>query len=295
MDSLALGLDTLLIQLQVFVINLYLSVLSWYTMTMIFLPIVVFGLGLIIGSFLNVVILRLNTGRSIATGRSACARCSTKLSWYELIPVFSFLGLRGKCKTCKAPISFQYPLVELITAIVFVLLYMHTVLAQSLSLFSLVAFVYSAVIASLLIVITVYDLRHTIIPNKIVYPFIILSLVGVVYKVATVAHFMTISALVAGPLLAAPFFFLWFLSKGKAMGKGDMKLALGIGWLVGIAGSITVFLLSFWIGAIVGLLLITVSNRYGMKSEIPFAPFLIIALTIVTLFGVSIQTLFPLW
>lgn len=262
---------------------------------MIFLPIVIFGLGLIIGSFLNVVILRLNTGRSIVTGRSKCARCSTTLSWYELIPVFSFLGLRGKCKSCKAPISFQYPLIELITAIVFVLLYMHTVLARGFSPLVWVSFVFSAVIASFLIVITIYDVRHTIIPQKIVYPFIIASFLSILWKAAFVVGFAVVPALVAGPLLAAPFFFLWFLSKGKAMGKGDMKLALGIGWLVGIAGSITVFLLSFWIGAIVGLLLITASGKYGMKSEVPFAPFLIIALTLVTLFGVNLQTLFPLW
>ncbi len=262
---------------------------------MIFLPIIVFGLGLIIGSFLNVVILRLNTGRSIATGRSKCARCSTTLQWYELVPVFSFLGLRGKCRTCKTPISFQYPLVELVTAIMFVLLYMHTVLVHGFKPIVWVSFIFSAIIASLLIVITVYDLRHTIIPNKIVYPFVVAGFLSVIWKAATVVGFMVVPALVAGPLLAAPFFFLWFFSKGKAMGKGDMKLALGIGWLVGIAGGITVFLLSFWIGAIVGLILITISRKYGMKSEIPFAPFLIIALTIVTLFGVSIQTLFPLW
>lgn len=262
---------------------------------MIFLPIVVFGLGLIIGSFLNVVILRLNTGRSIATGRSACTRCSTTLSWYELVPVFSFLGLRGKCKSCKAPISPQYPLVELITAIVFVLVYTQTVLAYQGVLLAGVSFVGSAIVASLVIVIMVYDLRHTIIPQKIVYPFIIVSFLSIFWKAAVVPGFMIIPAIIAGPLLAAPFFFLWFFSKGKAMGKGDMKLALGIGWLVGIAGSITVFLLSFWIGAIVGMLLITVSRRYGMKSEIPFAPFLILALALVTVGGISIQTLFPLW
>jgi leader peptidase (prepilin peptidase) / N-methyltransferase len=262
---------------------------------MIFLPVIVFGLGLIVGSFLNVVILRLNTGRSIATGRSACARCSTTLSWYELIPVFSFLGLRGKCRSCKASISFQYPIVELITAIVFVLVYKTTVLSGILTSLSWFSFFGSAAIASLLIVIMVYDLRHTIIPNKIVYPFIILSFLSVIYKALTIPHFAVIDTLLAGPFLAAPFFFLWFFSKGKAMGKGDMKLALGIGWLVGIAGSIAVFLLSFWIGAIVGVLLIAASKQYGMRSEVPFAPFLLIALAVVALFGVTMHTFFSLW
>ena len=127
---------------------------------MVFLPIIIFGLGLIIGSFLNVVILRLNTGRSIAKGRSACPRCSNTLSWYELIPVFSFLGLRGKCRSCKAPISFQYPLVELLSAIIFVLLYSKIFLVEGFSFLTLLSFVFACTVASLLLVIFVYDIRH---------------------------------------------------------------------------------------------------------------------------------------
>ncbi|MFS6809963.1 prepilin peptidase, partial [Staphylococcus aureus] len=96
-------------------------------------------------------------------------------------------------------------------------------------------------------------------------------------------------------LLSAPFFFLWFFSKGRLMGFGDVKLALGVGFLVGIAGSITVFLLSFWLGAIIGLLLIAVSKVHGLKSEIPFAPFMIVALGFVALWGVSVSSLFPIW
>lgn len=261
---------------------------------MVLLPIIIFGFGLIIGSFLNVVILRLNTGRSIATGRSKCARCSTTLSWYELIPVFSFLGLRGKCKSCKTPISFQYPLVELLTAISFVLLYTKIILTGGLTLISIVSFVGSATLASLLIVMMIYDLKHKIIPDKIVYPFIVIALLSIVWKSLTVIGFLVLPAILSALVLAAPFFFLWFFSKGKAMGFGDVKLALGIGAIVGMVGSISVFLLSFWIGAIVGLLLMA-GARAGMKSEIPFAPFLIIALFIVSICGVTIQSLFPLW
>lgn len=261
---------------------------------MIFLPIIVFGLGLIIGSFLNVVILRLNTGRSITTGRSACGRCSNKLSWYELVPVFSFLGLRGKCRNCKAPISFQYPLVELITAIVFMLLYTKSAFFGSMNLINLVSLLGGASIASLLIVMMVYDIRHKIIPDKIVYPFITISLISVFWKSFIIPGFAVFPALVSGLLLSAPFFFLWFFSKGKAMGFGDVKLSLGIGWLVGIVGGITVFLLSFWIGAIVGLLLMA-SSRAGMKSQIPFAPFLIVACFIVEILKVTVSSLFPIW
>lgn len=262
---------------------------------MVFLPIIIFAFGLIIGSFLNVVILRLNTGRSIAKGRSKCGSCSRTLSWYELVPVFSFLGLRGKCRTCKTQISFQYPFVELITALTFVLLYTKIMLTGGFTLLSWLSFLFSAIVASLLIVITIYDLRHKIIPDRIVYLFIVLAFVSLIFKVVTISSFSFIDGLFSGILLSAPFFFLWFFSKGRLMGFGDVKLALGIGWLISIMGALTVFLLSFWIGAIVGLFLIALTRGYGMKSEIPFAPFLIVSLAIVSLWGVTITTLFPVW
>ncbi len=262
---------------------------------MIFLPIIVFVFGLIIGSFLNVVILRLNTGRSISNGRSKCATCGRELAWYELIPVFSFLGLRGKCRTCKTQISFQYPVIELITALLFVILYTRIILQQGFDVYNWVVFLFSAIVGALLIVITIYDFRHKIIPDKIVYPFIILSFISIIWKVATIPSFSFLNALLAGLALAAPFFFLWFFSKGRLMGFGDVKLALGVGWLVGLTGGVTVFLLSFWLGAIIGLILLGLSRSYGMKSEIPFAPFMIFALFIVSMYEVTLATLFPIW
>ena len=262
---------------------------------MIFLPIIVFCFGLIIGSFLNVVILRLNTGRSIATGGSKCARCSAPLKWYELIPVFSFLGLRGKCRSCKTQISFQYPIVELLTALIFTVLYGKIVLAQGFSTHGWVAFVFSAIIASLLIIITIYDFKHKIIPDKIVYPFIVLAFISIIWKVATIPGFSAQHAMFAGILLAAPFFCFWLFSHGRLMGFGDVKLALGIGFLVGITASAAVFVFSFWLGAIIGLILIALSRTHGMKSQIPFAPFMIMALFIVSVLGIGISAFFPLW
>ncbi len=261
---------------------------------MIFLPIVIFGLGLIIGSFLNVVILRLNTGRSIAKGRSACARCNTQLSWYELIPVFSFLGLRGKCKTCHTHISFQYPVVELSTGLLFLLLFKSIILPVGINLVSVVSFLGAATIASLFVVISVYDAKHKIIPDKILYPLMAMSLLSVIWRALTLPGFSFSGALFAGIVLAAPFFFIWFFSKGRAMGFGDVKLALPIGFLVGLSGALAVFFFSFWIGAVFGLLLMA-TTRAQMKSQIPFAPCLIIGLAIVSILGVTLQTLFPLW
>jgi leader peptidase (prepilin peptidase)/N-methyltransferase len=262
---------------------------------MILLPIFIFILGLIIGSFLNVVILRMNTGRSVAKGRSKCARCSTTLSWYELIPVVSFLGLRGKCKTCNNHISFQYPLVELVTAIVFTILYTTIIATYGITATAGIVFLFSITVAALLIVIFVYDIRHTIIPDIAVYLFIILSLIAIVWHMFTMPGFSPFSAVFGGVLVALPFFLLWALSKGTFMGFGDVKLALGMGWLLGITGGFSAVLFSFWIGGAVGLLLLGISRKYSMRSQIPFAPFLILGTFIVGAWGVTIFSLFQLW
>lgn len=262
---------------------------------MLLLPLIVFVFGLLIGSFLNVVILRMNTGRSIVTGHSKCARCSRELEWYELIPVFSFLGLRGKCRTCKQAVSFQYPLVELVTGVVFVLCYTKLVVAAGFTAHGWIAFIFALMVASLLIVITVYDLRHKIIPDVAVYLFIMLALVSIGYHALILPNFSIWAALLGGALVALPFFLLWYFSKGALMGFGDVKLALGIGWLLGLASGYSAVLLAFWAGGIVGLFLLGATRRYQMKSQIPFGPFLIIGLFIVALWDVTINTLFPLW
>lgn len=261
---------------------------------MIFLPILIFAIGTVIGSFLNVVILRLNTGRSISKGRSKCSRCSTQLSWYELIPVFSFLGLRGKCKSCNNPISFQYPVVELVTAFVFTLLYSKIFLFQGFNFLSVTNFIFSCTVAALLIVIFIYDIRHKIIPNKIVYPLIILSLASILFKLLFLGNTNAVSLLISGFVLAAPFFLIWYFSKGEGMGFGDVKLALALGFILGLEKSLTMFFLSFWLGAIVGLLLISLSKA-KMKTQIPFAPFMIISFFIVTIWEVTLKSIFTLW
>jgi leader peptidase (prepilin peptidase) / N-methyltransferase len=262
---------------------------------MIFLPLLIFVFGLIIGSFLNVVILRMNTGRSIARGRSKCAHCNRVLAWYELIPVFSFLGLRGKCRTCNTEISFQYALVELVTAITFVVAYIKIVINGGFTIYSWIAFAFSLVISALLMVIFVYDLRHKIVPDTVVFPFILLALLSILWKSSMVPGFLGGNALVNGVVVALPFFLLWFFSKGRFMGFGDVKLALGIGWLLGLAGGFAAILLSFWFGGIAGLFLIAISKKYGMKSEVPFAPFLIMGVFIAGFWGVTITTLLPIW
>lgn len=262
---------------------------------MILLPVFIFGLGLLIGSFLNVVILRMNTGRSVVTGRSKCARCSKVLAWHELIPVFSFLKLRGKCNSCRTPISFQYPIIELFTAIVFIVLYSKIVINSSFTPISFAIFAFFCVVASVLIVITVYDVKHKIIPDKMVYLFILLSVVSIIWKTIMIPSFMPVAAIASGVLVALPFFLFWYFSKGRLMGFGDVKLALGIGWFLGISIGFMSVVLAFWFGAAVGLFILATSRKHSMKSEVPFAPFLILGFAIAGLWSIGIQTIFPLW
>lgn len=235
--------------------------------------------GLILGSFLNVVILR--KGVRGLGGRSNCPQCGTEIAAYDLIPVISWLYLRGRCRHCGSRISIQYPLVEAATAIAFALIAGAPGAANAPLQLAL-----SLTIAALLICICAYDLRHTIIPDAWAWPFGALAL-----ALSLVSHGdmnAALPALVAGPVAAFPLFFLWAVSKGKWMGFGDVKLALGMGWLLGAGHGIFAVFLGFVIGSIVlvplmyGARLVTHMRGYAtaaagltMRSEVPFGPFLI--------------------
>lgn len=256
----------------------------------------IFLLGTIIGSFLNVVIYRFGTGKSISHGRSICMTCNKTLRWYELIPVFSFLIQSGRCRRCASSISHQYPLVEFGTGLMFVLIVKHLmpILPYSQSLFVVLVTFYSFIF-SVLMVISVYDMRHKIIPNKLVYLFIFIAFLSLFINYSNsetlfaVPHY---TRLLAGPLFAAPFALIWLLSRGRFMGLGDAKLILGIAWLFTPYESLAALTLSFWIGSVVSLLIMFFAKKkIGMKTEIPFAPFLVLATFIVFLFNLDIFSL----
>ena len=245
----------------------------------------VFVFGAIVGSFLNVIILRLNTGKSIVSGRSKCFTCAKKLKWHELLPIASFVFLRGKCSACKAKISWQYPAVETITGIFFVLLFQ-----QSQKFFD---FGFLILIFSILIIIAIYDYHHQIIPNFFVWIFNGLAFLwlfnfGNLSAIWRIENF-NMDGFLAGFILFAFFALLWGVSKGRWMGFGDVKLALGIGWLLGMAKGAAAITLAFWIGAIIGVLLIYLSkNKYGMKSSIAFGPFMVLGTMISFFWGEKI-------
>jgi len=259
---------------------------------MIFIPLFLFLIGLLVGSFLNVVIIRLNTGRTFVRGRSSCDVCARTIAWYDLLPVVSFLGLGGKCRHCKGQISFQHPIVELVTAIAFLQLYALIVLPTPFVFGVWVTYIGALVALSFLIVIFVYDLRHKIIPDTVVYPLIILSVLAVLWRNLP-APALIGQELFIGVAVALPFFCLWYFSKGRLMGFGDVKLALAFAWLVGPSQATAALIMSFWIGGVLGLFLLALTKKYKMRSEVPFAPFMILGLAIAVCFHITLHTFFP--
>ena len=240
------------------------------------LYIVIFIFGLLIGSFLNAVIYRLHSGEGIVKTRSHCVKCGHVLTWRELVPIFSFIIQKGRCRACSARISLQYPFVELATAILFVLvLFSHGGSPAGGQFFSLV---YLLIISSLLIVIFVYDLKHYIIPDKIVYPAIMVS--GIWYLVSSI--FLdsytkySIVDIIYSPVGAFAFFAaIFFVSKGKWLGFGDVKLVFFMGLLLGWPGILVALFAAFMLGGIMGLGLIATGKK-NMKSQVPFGPVLVV-------------------
>jgi leader peptidase (prepilin peptidase) / N-methyltransferase len=256
------------------------------------ITIIFFCFGLIIGSFLNVVVYRYNTDHTLG-GRSACMTCQSQLRWYDLIPLFSFFALKGRCRACETRISYQYPIVEFCSGVIFASLFwkFQDIFLADTILFSLI-YGYYATLFCILLVISTYDLKHKIIPDALVFAFSIISFAGIfLFKDYNVfLHMPDTHTLMSGLLLALPFALIWLVSRGVWMGLGDAKLVVGLGYMLGIARGLSGIVLAFWSGAIIGLLLIFISRK-GMKTEVPFAPFLVLGAFIVFLFELH---LFPI-
>ncbi len=252
--------------------------------------VVVAGLGLIVGSFINALSFRWGTGRPIAYARSACMRCGHTLGLLDLVPVVSYLALRGKCRYCSSSISAQYPLVELAGGMLAVGVY-YTEGA-------LLSFLFWFVVWMILLFVAVYDFRHTIIPWSCS---VLLGVLGLGY---VLLQGPTLWSLLAGPVLAFPLLFMHFVSRGRWMGLGDGLLELSLGWLIGGAlsfvAAFTALLYAFWGGALIGLVMIALPRlssmklwrkerrRLTIKSEIPFAPFLIGGAAVMYFFNVDL-------
>ena len=239
----------------------------------LFFYICVFIFGLIVGSFLNCVIYRLQTDEKIGgMSRSHCVKCGHILRWYDLIPVLSFLILRGKCRYCGKPISIQYPLVEIATGLLFVLIFWHLDFGFELTFgIWILDLIYLLLISCFLIVIFVYDLKHYLILDKVIYPAIGIALA---FQIINFQIDNFLSAVFAAFLAAGFFAIIVFGSRGKWMGAGDIKLGFLMGLILGYPQILTGLFLSFLFGAIIGTGMI-IAKKKTLKSQVPFGPFLV--------------------
>ena len=230
-------------------------------------------IGLIVGSFLNVVILRLHAGKAFIKGRSACPHCKHVLGPLELVPVLSWLALGGRCKHCHKAISVQYPLVELATAILFAVASLTHPFNTGADLLELVFWLY---IIGSLIVLTVYDLRWYLLPDKVLLPLIIPA-VAMLIAQALIAHSFSaiMYPIAAAVLFGGAFYLLAAVSKGRWMGGGDIKLAFVMGLLLGLQRTALALFIAFDTAAIVGVVLIAI-HRKKRSDLIPFGPFLVL-------------------
>lgn len=242
--------------------------------------ITVFIFGLVVGSFLNVVIWRFHAKESILTGRSHCPKCRHVLGLSELVPVVSFIFQKGKCRHCRKSISWQYPLVELSTAILFLIAYLPYDLRLTNYNFFLLARTWFVI--AVMIVIFVYDLKYYLILDKIIYPAAAVIFLTSPF-VSTVLNWRGVADVFFAAAICAGFFLLQYLiSHGKWIGGGDVKMGAFMGLILGVKGALTALFFAYVIGAIFGLVLVAV-NKKTMKSQLPFGTFLAVG-TLVAMF-----------
>lgn len=245
-------------------------------MTPLSLNLYIFFVGLCVGSFLNVCIYRIPNGRSIVRPASACPGCGTPIRWYDNIPVFSYIILRGRCRSCQTKVSLRYPMVEMLTGLFALVVWLHFGPTWQ-------SMVYFLFIAALL-VITFVDIDHQIIPNEISIPGIPIGFALSFLPGAPVWQDALIGIVVGGGSLYAIIWIYFLLTRRQGMGLGDVKLLAMIGAFTGWRGVLFTIMASSFIGTVVGLAEM-IRTRQGMKLAIPFGPFLAIGAVIYIFFG----------
>lgn len=238
--------------------------------------------GLLIGSAINAIVWRLYAGKSWAKGRSMCPDCKHTLAAKDLIPVVSWVFLKGRCRYCRKRIHWQYPAVELVTAALFGLSYAVLV---PVTLIGGVLFVIWLAMLTMMIILAVCDLRWFILPNKIMFPLLILGLLRLVFVAVFGGHVqLWLGPLEAALLVGGAFWVMANLKNGSLMGGGDVKLAVFMGLLLGLQKIALAMLLAFNTAAIISVALIVFKLR-KRSDLIPFGPFLIGATIVAYLYG----------
>ena len=248
---------------------------------MFWIPFFIFGIGVCIGSFLNVVIFRTHEETSIVRGRSKCQTCDVPLGVQDLVPILSYVRLRGRCRKCQSVISWQYPVVEVATGVLFLLMYLtidwnvpYNLGLQGM----MVLLLRNWVFVSYLVIIFVYDLRHMYILDRFTIPAMIFALMVNLWL-----GFIPAWSVLVGGLVIGGFFWLQLLiSRGAWVGGGDIRMGALMGFMLGLEQGFVALFLAYILGAFVGVGMI-VSKKATRKTPIPFGTFLAMG-TVITLF-----------
>lgn len=252
------------------------------------LPLLLFFIGSCVGSFLNVVIYRSERGESWVWGRSHCESCQKTIAWYDNIPLLSYLLLRARCRQCKAPLSPGHLVIESLMGMLFVWWYgvgffFFKLTEQP---FSILQPIFWLAVGIILLTIFVTDLQYMYIADTAVV--LLSGIVGMYRVILVLTGVMQVQDFMLSlcTMAAAVLFFwcLWYFTKGKGMGFGDVKLALPLGLLLGWPNTLVWIFVSFVSGAVVGLVLLAL-GKAQMKKPIPFGPFLIFATLIALIWG----------
>lgn len=217
----------------------------------------VFIYGIIVGSFLNVCIYRIPLKESVVTTRSHCMKCGYQLKWYDLVPVFSYVFLRGRCRKCGDRISPQYPLIELLNGILWVLTFVYTGI-------NITSLIYSLVISAL-IVLSVIDFRTFEIPVSINVYIGIMALINIVTDYEHILTYIIGMIIVSGVL-----YLMYFLSNGRAIGGGDVKLMAACGLLLGWKLIIVAFIFGCLYASVIHILRMVISKKDHMLAMGPY-------------------------
>jgi leader peptidase (prepilin peptidase)/N-methyltransferase len=224
------------------------------------MPVLVFSLGLIIGSFLNVCIYRIPRNQSVVCPGSCCPQCGKRLAWFELIPVFSYIFIKGRCRHCRAGVSWRYPLIEILTGFLYYLAYRQFGLGFS--------FLNLAFLVSLLVVVSFIDIEFHIIPNRLVLLGLVVGLALGLMRPGNPVWFMVLGTAAGFGLMLL----VAFLSGGR-MGYGDVKLSAVLGLFLGWQAVLLAIFFAFAGGAVYGLILMLFFGK-SRKTPVPFGPFL---------------------
>ena len=245
-----------------------------------------FVIGLAFGSFLNATVWRLHAKRNFVSERSECEKCHHTLEPLDLIPVFSWLFLRGKCRYCHKPISIQHPLTELATGVLFSLSWLLWPGGHTGGAFFVVQFIFWLLFLVGALILGIYDFRWQILPDVVILPLVLLAIVDrLIGYIFFGTGFSSLLSASLGVIAICGFFgLLYTVSKREWIGLGDVKLGAFIGLVLGLGQGVVALVLSYYIGALAVIPLL-VSRKLKAKSAVAFGPFLLLSFTITFFFG----------